>query len=158
MRANRITTAIRDATVPGAAKNSAFGVSAFNKSMFGGDKALDPLWGNDETSRAIKAGAAHLRILLNSTEGGPGSLVTPSDLAINAVSRNPAFAARIATRVAYGKWGDKLLGTPEGLAALRTLANTSGRSRAAVAQASAYLIGLAQTPRDATAASDQSGL
>lgn len=146
MRAHRINTSVTDATAAGAAKNSAFDIEAFNKSMFGGDAKNSPLWGNDLTSQKVRAGAAHLKVLLNAGPGGPGSPVGPEDVAINLVSMTPAFIARAVTRVVYGSQGDKLLGTPEGLAALRTLVNVSSRKSAAGAQALAYIVGLSQQP------------
>lgn len=147
MRAHRIRTALTDAQTAGAAKNSAFDIQKFNDDMFGGDKANSPLWGNDANSQQIRAGAAHLRVLLNAPQGGGGSLIAPEDISINLVSRTAAFVARIVTRAAYGKYGDQLLGTPEGLAALRTLSNTSSRKGAAFNQALAYVQGLAQQPQ-----------
>lgn len=147
MRANRIRTAVTDATTAGAAKNSAFDLATFNESMFGGDKANSPLFGGDAVSQQMRAGAAHLRVLLNTARAGGGSPIAPSDVAINLVSLTPAFIARQVARALTGTSGDRLLGTPEGLAALRTLSVTSGRKSAATAQALAYVMGLSQQPQ-----------
>lgn len=144
MRAHQLRTAITDATGNGPAKTSTFDLQKFNETMFGGDKANSPLWGgNTDVEKAMRAGASHLRVLMNTPGGGPGMLVTPADVAMNLVSMNPIFASRLVSRIVYAGYGDKLLGTPEGLAAIRTLSNTSSRSRAAVSQAMTYLTGLA---------------
>jgi hypothetical protein len=66
-----------------------------------------------------------------------------------AAAMTKAFIARLVTRAAYGKYGDQILGAPAGLAALRTLANTSRRGRTGVAQAIAYVKTIADSADNA---------
>lgn len=153
MRSHQINTALQQATMAGNAKNSTFDLATFNETMFGQGRGDSPLWQGsgttpgsvDVTARSVRQGAAHLRVLLNATPAGPGSVVGPEDLAINVIAANPAFLGRFVTRVVYGAKGDQLLGTPEGLAALRTLSNTTSRKSQAYGAAVSYIVNLARS-------------
>lgn len=154
MRAQRIRTAMTDATRAGNAKDSSFDLSAFNESLFGGDAANSPLWGGDSAlTKKMQAGGAHLKLLLNSPAvgNGSGSVVGGHEVVTNAISRNATFVSRLVSRVAFGPIGDEMLGTPEGLAALRELARpTAGRKSQTYAAAMAWMVNHAQMTDEAS--------
>lgn len=63
----------------------------------------------------------------------PAPLTGAEDITINAISRNPAFVARLITRLAEGKNLDRVLFTRQGQQAIRTLKTTTSASARAVA-------------------------
>lgn len=146
MRSNLIRSALDSARTAGAAKDGMFDIAAFNRTLFAEGRDRSPLWQSDKFGDQVRQGAAHLKVLLNAVPAGGGSPLSPADVAINTVSMNLGFIARQLTRVLTGSEGDKLLGTPEGLKALRTLSNVSSRKSAAGAAALTWLTNLGQQP------------
>jgi hypothetical protein len=159
MQSHRLSTALTAALEGGGpAQASRFNMDKFQRELFGGRDGLkdSPLW--DAATRArLLEGAAHLRTIQNSfgTIPSGGSQVWPEELAINLVSRTPAFMARLATRAAYGRYGDQVLGTPEGLAALRTVTNVSRANPQAAAQAASWLLNLVNREEEESQVSAQ---
>lgn len=142
MQANRIRGALQAATRLGPANTTTFDSRGFTNAMFNGENAAANSRLFSPEQRAIfQQGAARLQILMNHlpTSGG-GSIVWPEEMAINMVSRNPAFVARIAARMAYGRYGDQLLGTAEGLNALRTLTAIEKPTGQATSAAVAWML------------------
>lgn len=144
MQSQRISDALEAASENTAANQSVLNIDKFNANLFGGSDGIkgsrlfDP-----ELKKRLLQGAAHLRVLQNNLPKGGSALVWPEEIAINLVSRSPEFVARTATRLVYGMHGDKLLGTPQGIASLKTLSNVKAAKPQAVAQAVAYLTDLA---------------
>lgn len=141
MRGDRIRTALDAAQKLGPATESTFDMGAFKSELFDGRKgvATSALW-DDATRTRMLEGGARMQILMNNMSKQGGSTVWPEEIAINVISRNPAFLSRIATRMAYGTHGDRLLGTPEGLAALRTFTNVGRPKAQSAAQAAAWVL------------------
>lgn len=142
MQADRIRSALAGATRNGPAAQSTFDAGSFTQEMFNGrNAAADSRLFSPEQRQTLREGAAHLQILMNHMpQGGGGSQVWPEEVAINLVSQNPAFISRIVTRMAYGSQGDRLLGTPEGLAALRTFVGVDKPSAQAKAIAASWVL------------------
>lgn len=143
MRADRIRQSLMAATTQaGPAAQSTFDSARFSQEMFSGANAAgnSRLFSADQR-KILQAGAAHLQILMNHLPGkGGGSNVWPEEFAINMISQNPAFISRIVTRAAYGKYGDELLGTPEGLEALRTFTRVGGPKSVQTAVAASWVL------------------
>ena len=96
-----------------------------------------------------------IRVLLNRVDGplGKAPAVQADDVAINAISHNPAFIARLIVQATQRNKLDNILFTTAGQRAIRELART-GSTSAKINAATAALIGLTED-RPAEAANEQ---
>lgn len=141
MRSDRLRSILAASNKTGPAGESTFDADQFRQLMYNGQDGVVNvnLW-DDATRARLIEGSRHLAVIQNSLTGLGGTPVAPSDVAINLVSMNPAFMTRLVTRVAYGSFGDELLGTEAGLRALRSFSQVQNSSKQAQAQAAAWLL------------------
>lgn len=142
MRSHKLREAIDASTIrDAAAQSSKFDPSKFLQEINAGvnERNKSKLFGPG-MQKQLDEGASHLAVILNAPGSKGGTTIWPEEVAINLVSRSPEFVARAVTRMVYGTQGDKLLFTPQGLSALRTLSNTGNKSAQQTTQALAWVM------------------
>ena len=150
MRAAMIQNAFQRATdLVQPANSGQFSLETFNKELFGQGFMRSGLLTPDMVKWGSAAGGYMKSIMNFAPNAKSGTPLWAEDLAINVVSLSPEFMARLAARVGYGTQAEKLFFTPEGLAALRTVANLRSVPREQSIGAAMYMLGLAQLDGDA---------
>lgn len=141
MQSRLLENAINAATDPTkAAMAGQFDIKAFSDSLYGSGAVRSGIFTSD-TLKQVEDAKGYVASILNNKNSivRPGTQIWPEDIAINLISRSPEFLARAVTRVMTGLNAERLFVTPEGINALKTVANLRSAPKEAATATTLYL-------------------